>query len=131
MTVESQIIEINLAAINHGRLNIRACGQTFFPKDAIGGPSKKFAASGRVRLYPEGIYQLITTDLVADQFGRPRWMFRARSWVKKFIKANDLKKGDRVFILRVSPNAYRITPLWKPFTFIDLFARCLGHVGEQ
>lgn len=122
MTVESRIIEINPAAINHGRLNIRACGQTFFPKDAIGGPSKEFAASGRVRLYPEGIYQLITTDLVTDQFGRPRWMFRDRSWVKKFIKANNFKKGDRAFILRVSPNAYRITPLWKPFTFIDLFA---------
>ena len=122
MIVESRIIEINPAAADHGRLSIRPCGQTFFPEDAIGGPSKEFAASGRVRLYPEGIYQHITTDLPTDQFGRVRWMFRARSWVKTFIKANDLKERDKIFVLRVSPNEYRITPLWKPFTFTDLFA---------
>ncbi len=122
MIVTSRIIEINPAAVNHCRLSIRACGQTFFPKDAIGGPSKEFAALGRVRLYAEGIDQPVVTDLVTDQFGRPRWMFRARSWVNKLIKANDLKDGDRIFFLRVSPNAYRIMPLWKPFTFIDLFA---------
>lgn len=122
MIVDSRIIEINPAAINHGRLSIRACGQTFFPQDAVGGPSKEFTAPRRLRLYAEGIPQNITTDLPTDQFGRLRWMFRARSWVRKFIKANHLRQDDKIFVLRTSPSEYRITPLWKPFTFIDLFA---------
>lgn len=118
----SRTIVITPSTANHSRLSLRECGADFLPKESLGGPTKQTASMHPVRLEVEGIDQQILTDLVTDQDGRPRWMFRARSWVKEFLRRNNLTTGDRVHILRVAPNEYRISPLWRTFTCIDLFA---------
>jgi DNA (cytosine-5)-methyltransferase 1 len=120
--MESCIIELTKADITNKKLNIRPCGEKFFPKDTFGGPSEELKASRHVRLWAEAITDPIETDLVCENSGRPRWMFRARSWVGKFIEANRLNAGDKLLIMRIGQYDYRITPLWRPFTFIDLFA---------
>ena len=120
--MESRIIELTKADITNKKLNIRPCGEEFFPKDTFGGPSEELKASRHVRLWAEAITDPIETDLVCENSGRPRWMFRARSWVGKFIEANRLNAGDKLLIMRIGQYDYRITPLWRPFTFIDLFA---------
>jgi DNA (cytosine-5)-methyltransferase 1 len=120
--MESRIIEITKADITNNKLNIRPCGEGFFPKDTFGGPSEEFRAPRQVRLWAEAITEPIDTDLVCENSGRPRWIFRARSWVGKFVEANRLNAGNKILIMRIGQYDYRITPLWRPFTFIDLFA---------
>jgi hypothetical protein len=39
--MESCIIHLTAAALKHGNLNIRSCGESFFPPDTFGGSSKK------------------------------------------------------------------------------------------
>jgi hypothetical protein len=40
--MDSRIIELTKADITNNKLNIRPCGEEFFPKDTFGGPSEKF-----------------------------------------------------------------------------------------
>ena len=120
--MESRIIELTKADIANDKLNIRPCGKNFFAKDTFGGPSEEFRALKQVRLWPEAMTSHIDTDIVCENSGRPRWMFRARGWVSKFIEANQLKASNKLLIMRIGQYDYRITPLWRPFTFIDLFA---------
>ncbi|MFA5385836.1 MAG: DNA (cytosine-5-)-methyltransferase [Eubacteriales bacterium] len=120
--MESRIIELTKADITNNKLNIRPCGEEFFPKDTFGGPSEEFKAPRHVRLWAEAITEPIDTDLVCENSGRPMWIFRARSWVGKFVETNRLNAGNKILIMRIGQYDYRITPLWRPFTFIDLFA---------
>jgi hypothetical protein len=120
--MESCIIELSKADIVNNKLNIRPCGINFFPKDTFGGPSEEYKALKKLHLWAEGITDSIDTDLVCEKSGRPRWIFRARSWVGKFIEINRLNAGCKILIMRIGQYDYRITPLWRPFNFIDLFA---------
>ncbi|MCK4292065.1 MAG: DNA (cytosine-5-)-methyltransferase [Planctomycetes bacterium] len=49
-------------------------------------------------------------------------MFRERTWVSDFIRANSLTAGDKVVIRRLSNKKYELIPKLKKLKFIDLFA---------
>jgi len=122
MALQHCIVEVNSSAVSRGLLSVRTCGRDFFDQAVFGGPPSERAASKQFRLHVRGIDEPIITDMVSDSSGRLRWTFRDRTWVKTFIQNNGLVVGDKLFIIRTGPFEYRLSPLWRQFTFIDLFA---------
>ncbi|MGB2809159.1 MAG: DNA (cytosine-5-)-methyltransferase, partial [Sedimentisphaerales bacterium] len=121
--MDSCTIELTSAAEKYGNLNIKPCGKDFFPSKSFGGSSKKSGLGIQITLKAEGLNGPIKTDIPTDnKTGRPRWIFRDRSWVKKFLERNKLNAGDKLIIIRTGHTEYRISPLWRQFKFIDLFA---------
>jgi len=109
--MESRVIELTPAAHKHGNLNLSACGKEFFPPDVFGGPSKKAGIGTPITLKVDGLSNPIETDIPTDKKTRkPRWLFRERGWVKKFVKLNNLRAGDKIVINRIAPHRYVIKP---------------------
>jgi len=120
--MESKIIEITPAAHKHGNLNIRPCGLDFFPKGVLGGPTKENLGN-QITIKAYGLPKPVKTDIPTDnKTKRPRWLFRERSWVKNFVRANNLIPGDTVTVRRISKRTYELIPQKRKFKFIDLFA---------
>jgi len=117
--MDSCIIELTSAAHEHGNLNIRPCGISFFPDGILGGSTKKVRGR-QITLHVQGIPNPIITDKAT---GRTRWLFRERAWVRKFVAVNNLIPGDKILIRRISHTTYEVLPSeMKKLTFIDLFA---------
>jgi len=109
---DSRKIILTKAAQKHGNLNLSSCGKEFFPVDAIGGTSRKKNLGIPIIIKAQGIKHPIQTDIPTDsKTGKPRWIFRERSWVKEFVKVNNLNMGDMVIVNRISPREYFIAPL--------------------
>jgi hypothetical protein len=108
--MESRTIQLTPAAHKHGNLNIRPRGKDFFPPDVFGGPSKKTSHSVPIILKVDGLPNPIQTDIPKDTAGKPRWLFRERAWVKKFVNINKLKPGDVVTISRIDNRIYKVIP---------------------
>jgi DNA (cytosine-5)-methyltransferase 1 len=121
--MESVAIKLTASAIKEHRLDIRACGKTFFPADAIGSSSKKGPRGIDITLLAKGFPEPIKTDIPSDNRSRrQRWFFRERTWVGDFIKANSFIPGDQVEIRHVRNRTYELIPHKRQLTFIDLFA---------
>jgi hypothetical protein len=126
--MDSRTIEITPAAFKHGNLNIRPCGLDFFPKGILGGSTKTNLGT-MIIIKAQGLPNPIKTDIPTDKkSGRPRWIFRKRSWVKKFIKVNRLEDGDNIIIRRTTPMRYIITleKNFSDFITISEAARIFG-----
>ena len=109
--MESCVIQLTPTAKKYGNLNIRPCGKDFFPKDVFGGPSKKDGLGTQITLRVEGLSEPIKTDIPTDKkTNHPRWIFRERAWVKKFISSNHLVPGDTITISRLDKSTYDIAP---------------------
>lgn len=109
--MESCVIKITPAAKKHGNLNIGPCKKDFFPEDVFGGSSRSKGRGIPITLHAEGLEQVVQTDIPTDCLtGKPRWIFRKRTWVKTFIKSNKLHPGDSIVIERLGDRLYKITP---------------------
>ncbi len=121
--MKSGIIEITSAAHKHGNLNIRPCGKDFFPTDAFGSHNKKSGMGKPIVIIAPGLKEPVKTDIPSDSIsGRPRWIFRERSWVKTLVKINNLIPGDKIEIKHKKNRTYELIPHKRQLTFIDLFA---------
>lgn len=120
--MDSFKLRVTSAAVAHGRILVTPCGRDFFPSDAFGKPSRSAGAGNPIRLYVIGLGKFIETDLPTDRSGRPRWFFRDRSWLKRFLRIHKLSAGDEVIITRLGERDYRISPVFRGIRFIDLFA---------
>jgi hypothetical protein len=117
-----RIVKIGRTTLARGVIDLRSCGGRFFPRASlIASPNKKAESKG-LRLFPEGFSEPIETMLVGGTNGRSQITFSSRSWVPEFLSKYNLSEGEKVCIARVSPTDYRISPLWRDFKFIDLFA---------
>jgi len=109
--MESCTIQLTPAAHKHGNLNIRPCGRDFFPPDVFGGPSRKAGLGVPIILRIDGLPDPIKTDIPKDnKTGKPRWLFRKRAWVKRFVRCNKLAPGNTIVISRISERTYKVTP---------------------
>ena len=108
--MESCTIELTKADIVNNKINIRTCGKKFFPNDAFGSSSKKNNHGIPITLKVDGLPNTIQTDIPKDTAGKPRWLFRERAWVKKFVHVNKLKPGDAVTISRIDDRTYKVIP---------------------
>jgi len=109
--MDSRIIEITSAAYKYGNLNLSSCGKEFFPTDAFGSSSLSKGTGKPITLQVEGLPDLIKTDIPTDsKTKKPRWIFRNRSWVKKFIAIHKIAPGQQITINRVQKRIYEIIP---------------------
>lgn len=109
--MDACVIELTSAAHDHGNLNIRSCGEKFFPKGIFGGSSREAGLGVQVILHADGLPKPIKTDIPTDKrTGRPRWIFRERKWVKEFVRRHNLQSGDRITIQRLAIKTYKIKP---------------------
>jgi hypothetical protein len=108
--MESCTIQLTPAAHKHGNLNIQLCGIDFFPSDVFGGPSRKAGLGAPIILQVDGLSDVIETDIPKDAGGKPRWLFRERAWVKKFVRIHKLKPGDVVTISHIANRTYKVIP---------------------
>jgi hypothetical protein len=106
--MESRTITLTKAAFDHGNLNIRSCGKSFFPPDAFGGSSKKKGIGVPITIKAQGLPQPIQTDIPTNAKGKPRWLFRERAWVKNFINSNELMKDNIIMIERFNYRTYKL-----------------------
>jgi len=120
--MESRVIQLTAAAHKYGNLNIRPCGKSFFPPDTVGGSTKTNLGTP-ITIVAKGLPNPVRTDIPSDRkTGRTRWLFRERTWVKDFVRANAIMPGDTVTIRRISDRKYELIPHQRKLTFIDLFA---------
>ena len=132
--MDSRVIQLTEAALKYGNLNIRPCGKDFFPPDVFGGPSKKAGLGVQIMIKAGGLPNPIKTDIPTDKnTGRPRWMFRQRSWAKKFVKTHNLNANDTVTINRISSRKYSINPNGKNSDLVKLeeAARIVGKTPHN
>lgn len=132
--MESRAIQLTEAAFKYGNINLSSCGKDFFPSDAFGGPSKKAGLGKPVMIQVEGLSNTIKTDIPTDnKTGRPRWIFRKRAWVKKFVKIHNLNKSDVILINRITPYKYLITPNGRgsDLVTLELAARIVGKTTHN
>ena len=109
--MESRVIEITPAAYKYGNLNISKCGGDFFPPDVFGSSSKAKGLGVPITLKAAGLLEPVKTDIPTDaKTGKPRWIFRKRTWVKRFVKSNNLNSSDKVLINRLNLRKYLIAP---------------------
>lgn len=108
--MESRVIKLTAGAIKNNKLNIFACGPDFFPKDVIGGCNKK-QLGNQITINALGLLSPIKTDIPTDKkTGKPRWIFRKRSWVKEFVRSHKLSPDDTVRINRINERTYEVIP---------------------
>jgi len=108
--MESRDIKLTAGAIKNNKLNIRACGPDFFPEDVIGGCTETNLGN-QITINAAGLLNPIKTDIPTDKkTGKPRWIFRKRSWVKKFVRYHNLKPDDTVRISRIDNRTYEVVP---------------------
>ncbi|HUW20952.1 MAG TPA: DNA (cytosine-5-)-methyltransferase [Sedimentisphaerales bacterium] len=120
--MESRRLIVTAAAHKHGNLNLSVCGKGFFPLETFGRPTRGHKGKD-ITIMAEGLPEPVKTDIPSERkMGRVRWLFRKRSWVKEFVAVHRVSAGSELLLMRVGPCEYRITPLWREFTFIDLFA---------
>jgi DNA modification methylase len=109
--MESRTIQLTSGACKNGYLSICSCGKSFFPPDVFGGPSRKTGLGVPIVLQVDGVSSIIETDIPRDsKTGKPRWLFRERNWVKKFVNINKLKPGDAITISRIDNRTYKVIP---------------------
>ncbi|MFX0200921.1 MAG: DNA methyltransferase [Candidatus Hodarchaeota archaeon] len=108
--MESRVIKLTEGAIRNNKLNIRDCGLEFFPDDVLGGCTEK-KLGNQITINVAGLLCPIKTDIPTDKkTGKPRWIFRKRSWVKEFVRYHKLRPDDTVRINRISDRTYEIIP---------------------
>jgi DNA (cytosine-5)-methyltransferase 1 len=120
--MEARRITLTSSALAHGRLNLRSCGREFFPDESFGKPSRSDGEGKPLRLNVEGFSETVETDLPTDRAGRPRWFFRARGWVREFVRIHQLSAGDKILLTRTGAREYRLIPERRDLRFVDLFA---------
>jgi len=107
--MESRTLTITSATCKYGNLNLRKCGREFFPKDVFGSSSRDTGIGTPITLSVEGLDKAVKTDIPTDRTtGKPRWIFRERSPIKRFVSSNNLIAGDSVTITRLDDRAYCI-----------------------
>jgi len=108
--MDSRIIQLTAAAHKYGNLNIRSCGENFFPPDAFGGSSRSKGIGVQIIIRADGLLNPIKTDIPTNRKnGKPRWIFRDRAWVKEFTKIHNLNMGNTIVINRINQREYVVT----------------------
>ena len=115
-------VTLTKSAIKSGTIDLSPCGAKFFPRSVLDASDEPSSGRKALQLWLEGQEGAIATRLVEESNGKPTLTFQSHSWVGDFVSRYNLKAGDKVSIARVSPTDYRISPLWRDFTFVDLFA---------
>ncbi|MBN1393320.1 MAG: site-specific DNA-methyltransferase [Sedimentisphaerales bacterium] len=133
--MESRTIKLTSAAHKYGNVNLHSCGKDFFPPDVFGSPSKKTGLGKPIVLELDGFPDPIETDIPLDlKTRKPRWIFRARKWIKDFVQLHKLAPNDLVTIHRLSTRRYKVSANnhnAKPIDYLNkVFFRSAQNMAE-
>lgn len=111
------ILNVTREFITQGNIRVGRYINGFIPPDTIGSPNKKNGKGRNITLELSGLNQEIKTDIPCD-----KKIFRFRAPIKEFVQHHNLKQNDKVYLEKIDRRVFRLRPVTKQFTFIDLFA---------
>jgi DNA (cytosine-5)-methyltransferase 1 len=115
MFSESRRFIVDDMSLIHSQIDLKAVGKQFLSA----GNAWELSSCVTLQFEGEG-HRTINHDLVSPG-GRVRWIVKDDA-ISEFYSGAGLTAGDEIIIQRVAPNIFRLSPCWRPFTFIDLFA---------
>ena len=115
--MNTYILNVTHEFCSQGNVRVKKYINGFMPEDAIGYANKKNGKGRNITLQLSGINQEVKTDIPAD-----KKIFRSRTPIKDFVRHHSLQQGDKVYLEKIDRRVFRLRPVTKQFTFIDLFA---------
>ncbi len=104
-----RLILVTEANLRHGHLYLTG-NLDLFPASVFGPPSSRDGTGTAVRLDVEGLPEPVYTDIPSDnKTGKPRPIFRKRSWTREFFEKNGVGAGDSIAIECISPQRFALT----------------------
>ncbi len=113
---ESRIIHVAEVPDREPALDLANAGKEFFAADMIGTIPEHITLQFGDDPASRHTHRLRGGD------GRMRWKSGTDQPLRAFLRSHRLRGGDGVVVQKIGPERYLLSPLWKPFTFIDLFA---------
>lgn len=111
------ILNVTREFCTQGNVRVRKYINGFIPEDTIGFANKKNGKGRNITLRFSDMNLEVKTDIPAD-----KKIFRSRTTIKDFVRHHNLQKGDKVYLEKIDRRVFRLRPVTKQFTFIDLFA---------
>ena len=112
-----QILNVTREFITQGNIRVGRYINGFLPENAIGSANKKNGRGTNITLLLSGLGREVKTDIPCD-----KKIFRTRAPIKNFIRHHSLQQGDKVYLEKIDQRVFRLRPITKQLTFIDLFA---------
>ena len=116
-----QILNVTREFITQGNIRVGRYINGFLPESAVGSANKKNGRGTNITLLLSGMGKEIKTDIPCD-----KKIFRTRTQIKDFIRYHNLQLDDKVYLEKMSHHIFRLRPITKQFTLIDLFASIGG-----
>lgn len=117
LTENIAVLKVTHELLKEGNIRVgKYCGD-FIPQDTIGTSNKKKGTGKAIDIRLSGLDITIKTDIPED-----KKIFRRRMEIREFAKHHNLQIGDKIYLERLDRRVFRLRPLTKQLTFIDLFA---------
>lgn len=113
----TKILPVTREFRSQGNVRVGKYINGFIPEDSVGSSSRKNGKGKTISLYLSGLNLAVETDIPAD-----KKIFRNRAPIRDFARHHNLREGDRVYLEKCDSRVFRMRPVTKQFTFIDLFA---------
>lgn len=112
-----QTLNVTREFITQGNIRVGKYINGFIPTDAVGSHNRKNGKGRNIALQLSGTQRVIKTDIPED-----KKIFRLRAPIREFVKHHNLKQNDKVYLEKIDKRVFRLRPVTKQLTFIDLFA---------
>ena len=117
LTANVAVLKVTHELLKEGNIRVgKYCGD-FIPQDTVGTSNKKKGTGKTIDIRLSGLDITVKTDIPED-----KKIFRRRTEIREFAKHHNLQPGDKIYLERLDHRVFRLRPLTKQFTFIDLFA---------
>ena len=117
LTENVAVLKVTHELLKEGNIRVgKYCGD-FIPQDTVGTSNKKKGIGKVIDIRLSGLDITVKTDIPED-----KKIFRRRTEIREFAKHHNLQIGDKIYLERLDHRVFRLRPLTKQLTFIDLFA---------
>jgi DNA (cytosine-5)-methyltransferase 1 len=116
-TCETTVLTVTKETVSEGNIRVGKLLGNLIPGDVLGSPNRKNGRGTDIELVLSGLNRIVETDVPQD-----KKIFRHRVEIREFVRHHNLRPGDRIYLERINGRQFRIRPVTKQLTFIDLFA---------
>jgi hypothetical protein len=99
-----RILKVQPGNLRQSHLYVRG-HYDFFPSECIGPSRKKNRMAGcQIEIILDGLNETVHTDLCTDaDTGKPRGMFRGRTWVRRFYEDHGFRTAEFTTVEECQP----------------------------
>jgi len=115
--VKVAVLKVTHELLKEGNVRVGKFIDGLIPRDTLGSSSKGKGKGKELTLNLSGLNRTIKTDIPKD-----KKIFRRRAEIKEFARFHNLQIGDQFYLEQIGLYIFRLRPLTKQLTFIDLFA---------